>query len=84
MFASMDDPEMLYVPFIFDAAYCFVISANEMLNAGVDVTNIKRKALLTKCEPATLRASAELRWSSMEMVIAWLPISFKTRRLVDG
>ena len=48
MFANMDDPEMLYVPFIFDVAYCFVISANEMLNAGVEVTNIKGKALLDK------------------------------------
>jgi len=39
---------MLYVPFIFDAAYCFVISANEMLNAGVEVTSIKGQALLDK------------------------------------
>ena len=48
MFENINDPDMLYVPFIFDAAYCFVISANEMLNAGVEVTNIKGKALLDK------------------------------------
>ena len=48
MFANVDDPEMLVVPFIFDAAYCLVISANEMLAAGLGVADIKGDALLDK------------------------------------